>query len=95
MTVLPWAGFVQLDADAGIFANIGEKVSLMRTGVQVEQISGFVNVRKRHDVRPSRSVAGADVSETLLTQEVTRIFIGHLAIGTNHATAMLSCRRKL
>ena len=90
MTALPWSSFIKLDADAGIFANIRKKMPVVCPGVQIKEISSFVDIGQRHNIGPPRSVAGSDMSDELLTQILPRFSIGHLTVGPNHAAAMLN-----
>src|SRR5579864_3206376 len=89
MTAMPRPGFVDLEANTRILANIRKEMSLMRPSVQIQQISSFIYVRQRYDVGPFRSIASSNLGDAVLAKEFACVFVRQLTIVPNHPAAML------
>ena len=64
-------------------------MSLMRTCVQIEEVSLFIDIHKRNHVGPTGSIGGPYMSHSLSTEEFPSVLVQHLAIVSNHTSAML------
>ena len=82
----PW--LTHVDADTRILQNIRQEVPPMIPGMQVQEISEFVNVHERNHIGPAGSIRRSDAGHTLPTKELTGLVIRHLAVTSHHPTAM-------
>jgi hypothetical protein len=61
----------------------------MRAGVQIEQVTAFVDVNQRNHIRPAVLINGTHVRCHLASQKILGLRLRHLALGAEHLSAQI------
>lgn len=82
-------------AERRIPLQVGEKVSLVSAGVQIQILSAFVDVDQWHDIRPLVAIHRPYVGNLLIAQELPRLGVWHETFSPEHFSSKVrnNCRR--